>query len=67
MPSSAIAVTVHPGFFERDEVLAEKQQLYPDGAWLCEADGTACGYLLSHPWHETERAAARYAARGSPA
>ena len=48
---SAIAMAVHPGFFERDEVLAEKQQLYPEGAWLCEADGTACGYLLSHPWH----------------
>ena len=34
-------MAVHPGFFERDEVLAEKQQLYPEGAWLCEADGTA--------------------------
>lgn len=45
-----IAAAVHPGLFERPEVLAEKLLLYPDGAWLCESGGTACGYLLSHPW-----------------
>jgi GNAT superfamily N-acetyltransferase len=32
-------------------VLAEKQRLYPTGAWLCERDGAACGYFLTHPWH----------------
>lgn len=47
-----IAGIVHPGFFERREVLAEKQQLYPAGAWFCEVGGKAAGYLLSHPWPE---------------
>ena len=46
-----IAGIVHPKFFERREVLAEKQRLYPEGAWLCEADGTASGYLFTHPWY----------------
>ena len=46
-----IAGIVHPTFFERREVLAEKQRLYPEGAWLCESDGQSCGYFLTHPWH----------------
>ncbi len=46
-----IAGIVHPGFFERREVLAEKQRLYPAGAWICEEGGEARGYFLSHPWH----------------
>jgi GNAT superfamily N-acetyltransferase len=46
-----IASIVHPGFFERREVLAEKQQLYPSGAWVCENEGKALGYFLTHPWH----------------
>lgn len=45
-----IAAIVHPGFFERHAVLAEKQRLYPAGAWLCESESAACGYLLTHPW-----------------
>lgn len=47
---AGVAAIVHPDLFERTEVLAEKQRLYPDGAWLCEIDGTVGGYLLSHPW-----------------
>lgn len=46
-----IAGLVHPTLFERREVLAEKQRLYPAGSWLCEQDGTAYGYFLTHPWH----------------
>ena len=45
-----IAGIVHPGLFERREVLAEKQRLYPLGAWLCERDGEALGYFFTHPW-----------------
>jgi GNAT superfamily N-acetyltransferase len=32
-------------------VLAEKQRLYPQGAWLCEQDREAIGYFFTHPWH----------------
>jgi GNAT superfamily N-acetyltransferase len=46
-----IAGIVHPGFFERREVLAEKQGLYPAGAWLCEDSGEVSGYFFTHPWH----------------
>lgn len=46
------AAIVHPGLFERRAVLAEKQRLYPDGAWLCEHDGKTGGYFLTHPWQD---------------
>jgi GNAT superfamily N-acetyltransferase len=46
----AVAAIVHPGFFERPEVFAERLALYPDGVRLLELDGAACGYVLSHPW-----------------
>ena len=46
-----IAGIVHPEFFERREVLAEKQRIYPEGAWICEQDGRTGGYFLTHPWH----------------
>jgi GNAT superfamily N-acetyltransferase len=46
-----IAGLVHPNFFERREVLAEKQRLYPAGAWVCEDGGAVFGYFLTHPWH----------------
>lgn len=48
---AAIAAIVHPDFPEDGAVFAERQQLYPDGAQLLELDGTAAGYVLSHPWH----------------
>jgi GNAT superfamily N-acetyltransferase len=45
-----IAGVVHPGFFESPEVLAERQQLYRDGAYLLEIGDRPTGYVLSHPW-----------------
>jgi GNAT superfamily N-acetyltransferase len=45
-----IAAQVHPTLFESAEVLAEKQRLYPHGAYLLEIGDRAAGYVLSHPW-----------------
>ena len=41
---------VHPGFFETPEVLAERQRLYRNGAYLLEIGERPAGYVLSHPW-----------------
>ncbi len=49
---AAIAGQVHPGFFEADEVLAEKLALYSHGAYLLELSGRPVGYVLSHPWRK---------------
>jgi GNAT superfamily N-acetyltransferase len=46
----AIAAKVHPGFFERPEIFAERIALYPAGARLFEIDGVAAGYVFSHPY-----------------
>ncbi|MGN6489424.1 MAG: GNAT family N-acetyltransferase [Devosia sp.] len=46
----AIADTVHVDFYERAEVLAERQQLYHNGCYLLEIAEKPVGYLLSHPW-----------------
>ncbi len=45
-----IAAVVHPGYFESREVLAEKQALYHDGAYVLEIGERIAGYVLSHPW-----------------
>ena len=45
-----IAATVHPGFFESLEVLAERQRLYFHGTYLLEVNERPAGYVLSHPW-----------------
>lgn len=45
-----IAGVVHPGFFEAPEVLAERQRLYHNGAYLLEVNERPAGYVLSHPW-----------------
>jgi ribosomal protein S18 acetylase RimI-like enzyme len=45
-----IANKVHPGFFERSEVLAEKFALYRQGCYLLEVGEKPAGYVLSHPW-----------------
>jgi GNAT superfamily N-acetyltransferase len=45
-----IAAQVHPNLPESGEVLAEKQRLYPNGAYLLEVGERAVGYVLSHPW-----------------
>lgn len=46
----AIAEAVHVDFYERAEVLAERQQLYHNGCYLLEIAEKPVGYLLSHPW-----------------
>jgi ribosomal protein S18 acetylase RimI-like enzyme len=46
-----IAGLVHPNFFERREVLAEKQRLYPVGSWVYTTGDEVLGYFLTHPWH----------------
>ena len=45
-----IAAIVHPGFFEAPDVLAERQRLYHNGAYLLEVNERPAGYVLSHPW-----------------
>lgn len=45
-----IAGKVHPGFFEAEEVLAEKFALYRNGCYLLEVSEKPAGYVLSHPW-----------------
>lgn len=47
---NTIAAEVHPAFFERPEVLAEKLALYPAGCFVLERGSGPSGYLLSHPW-----------------
>jgi ribosomal protein S18 acetylase RimI-like enzyme len=46
----AIAERVHPGFFEAEDVLAEKFALYRNGCYLLEISEKPAGYVLSHPW-----------------
>jgi GNAT superfamily N-acetyltransferase len=46
----AIAGVVHKDFYEAPEVLAERRQLYPNGAHLLEIGERPVGYVLSHPW-----------------
>jgi GNAT superfamily N-acetyltransferase len=48
----AIAAIVHPGFFERPGIFAERLRLYPQGARLLTRGSTALGYVLSHPWRD---------------
>lgn len=45
-----MASIIHPDFFEERAVLAERQKLCPEGAWLLELAGHPAGYILSHPW-----------------
>lgn len=45
-----IAGTVHPNFYEAPDVLAERQRLYRNGAYLLEIGEKPAGYVLSHPW-----------------
>ncbi|HTJ58750.1 MAG TPA: GNAT family N-acetyltransferase [Devosiaceae bacterium] len=46
----AIASVVHKDYYEAPEVLAERRQLYPNGAHLLELGERPVGYVLSHPW-----------------
>lgn len=46
-----IAAAVHPpDLAEAPAVFAERQALYPQGAWMLTRGGTPLGYLLAHPW-----------------
>lgn len=47
-----IADTVHPGFYEAPEVLADRQRLYRNGCYLLEVGERPAGYVLSHPWRD---------------
>ncbi|HEY8595271.1 MAG TPA: GNAT family N-acetyltransferase [Devosiaceae bacterium] len=51
---NAIAAEIHPGLFESPEVLAEKQQLYRNGAHVLEIGTRTVGYVLSHPWRRRD-------------
>ncbi|MDR3475460.1 MAG: GNAT family N-acetyltransferase [Devosia sp.] len=46
----AIAEVVHEKFYEAPAVLAEKRDLYPNGAHILEIGERPVGYVLSHPW-----------------
>lgn len=46
-----VADQVHPDFPEDLAIFAERQSLYPVGAFVLEREGDVRGYLLSHPWH----------------
>ena len=46
----AIAAKVHPNFPEDRDVLADRLRLWPSGCRILEKDGSAAGYLFSHPW-----------------
>lgn len=47
---SAIAARIHPALPEREEVLAEKIRLCPDGCSVLDTDQGIIGYGLAHPW-----------------
>jgi len=51
----AVAHQVHPSYFERLEVFAERLLLHPAGCHVLVQDGDGVindviGYVLSHPW-----------------
>lgn len=50
---ATIAGTVHPGFYEAPEILAERHRLYRNGCYLLEVGERPAGYVLSHPWGAT--------------
>lgn len=48
----AIAAQVHVGYFESEEVFAERLARFPRGCRMAvTADGMAGGYAVMHPWH----------------
>ncbi len=50
----AIANKVHPGFFEAEDVLAEKHTLYRHGCYILDVADKPAGYVLSHPYRRGE-------------
>lgn len=50
---SELSNRVHINYPERQEVLAEKFALFPNGCFTLHGpDGVICGYCFSHPWVE---------------
>ena len=49
-----ISEAVHPTLPESRAVFADRQALYPAGAFVLERDGTVAGYCIGHPWLEAE-------------
>lgn len=47
---AAISAEVHGRYAESLEVYAERLRLCPAGCFTCEVDGTARGFLVTHPW-----------------
>ncbi len=41
---------IHAGLQESPAVFAERQALFPAGAWLAEQGSTIVAYALFHPW-----------------
>lgn len=50
---TAISTEVHGRYAESLEVYAERLRLCPAGCFTCEVDGTARGFLVTHPWRRT--------------
>lgn len=44
-----IADHIHPDFREPVEVFADRMQLWPAGAFVCEEERTLLGYAIGHP------------------
>lgn len=47
-----IAAQVHAGYFEQEQVFADRLAVFPSGCWLAVADDVmqeACGYAIAHP------------------
>lgn len=47
---AAMSDAVHGAFTEPLTTFAERLALYPQGCHILEGDGTAIGYLVTHPW-----------------
>ena len=48
---SELSTRVHIDYPERQAVLEEKFELFPEGCFtLTRPDGAVCGYCFSHPW-----------------
>lgn len=47
---TALGNRIHAGLQESPAVFAERQALFPAGAWLAEQGGAIVAYALFHPW-----------------
>lgn len=51
---TAISATVHGDFAETQRTYAERLALYPAGCLVLEQGGAVLGFLVSHPWHQSQ-------------